>query len=100
MNNDALLEPIVLLMAFLGLATHFLKAMMEIKLSKADITFSEYWKTKPYQSLLSVIGCIVGYISLDSMGQLTSLTAFGVGYMANSMADIIGSRTVKKVENN
>jgi len=90
-------------MLFLGVTTHFLKEIINIRKEetrnnvKEKTTFLSYWKDYPYQSLLSIIGAIVGYNLLDMTNQLTPLTAFGVGYISNSISDIIGNRITNKI---
>lgn len=84
-------------MAVCGLLTHFLKDVVRIRAEKDKISLHQYWTMYPYQTMLSVIGAIVGVVALQEMNQLTSLTAFGAGYMSNSVADIIGKRTGDKI---
>lgn len=87
----------LLSMLLLGLATHFIKAMMQIMKDGKPITPICYWRDYPYQSSLSLIGAVVGFVALRETGNLSLITAFGVGYMANSVADILGSRTQGKL---
>jgi hypothetical protein len=84
-------------MAICGLLTHFLKDLMRIRAEKDKISLYEYWVMYPYQTLLSLIGTVVGIVALEEMSQLSSLTAFGAGYMSNSVADVIGKRTGDKI---
>ena len=84
-------------MMLLGLAVHFIKVMMTIMKDGQPITPIAYWKDYPYQSALSLIGAVVGFVALKETGNLSLITAFGVGYMANSVADILGSRTQGKL---
>lgn len=80
-------------MMLLGTASHFLKKVVEIRRAGESNSLIDYWRRHPYESLLSIIGAIVGLIVLHQMGELTLLTAYGTGYMANSMSDALGSRT-------
>lgn len=80
-----------------GLLTHFLKDIVRIKKESGFITPKQYWAKHPYQTTLAIIGATVGFIALSSTGQLTPITAFGVGYMANSVADTIGKRSIDKI---
>lgn len=89
-----------LFMLFLGLASHFLKDLIRLAAEGNMLTLRQYWLKNPYQTVLSIIGAIVGYVALGSSGQLTALTAFGAGYMANSVADLIGKRTTAKLKSN
>ena len=82
------------LMALAGLLSHFLKDVIAIqRKEKKIISHNEYVKLFPYQTLLCLIGVFVGMVGLHELGQLTNVTAFAVGYMANSVADIIGKRS-------
>ena len=85
-------------MLIYGLLSHYLKKMSEAVISDEKVTPVKYWSRNPYQTLLCAIGAVVGYAALIETHQLTGLTAFGVGYMSNSIADIIGARTARKLE--
>lgn len=88
-----------ILMVILGLLTHFLKDLIRIKQEEgAPPNIIKYWKDNPYQTLLSIVGALSGYFALLETGQLTALTAFGIGYMANSVADVLGKRALNKIE--
>lgn len=84
-------------MLVLGLATHFLVDVIALRKTDPSAGFKSYWTANPYQSALSIIGALVGYAVLDGMGELTLVTAYGVGYMANSVPDVIGKRTGGKL---
>lgn len=84
-------------MLVLGVFAHFLKAMGQIRKDGELISPVEYWRKNPYHSLMTVIGAIVGFVALMEMGQLSPVNAFAFGFMANSVADIIGSRSVNKL---
>ena len=84
-------------MAVIGLLPHFLKDLVRIRAEGNKIGMHTYWTKYPYQSMLCVIGAIVGIAALEEMNQLTSLTAFGAGYMSNSVADVIGKRATGKM---
>ena len=56
-----------------------------------------YWRQYPYHTLLAIIGALVGYAALLASDKLDALSAFGVGYMANSMSDLIGTRAAEGV---
>lgn len=87
-----------ILMLILGLATHFLKEMLRIKKETGKVpNILQYWKDNPYQTLLCLIGAAAGYFALLETAQLTALTAFGIGYMANSVADVLGKRSLDKL---
>ena len=83
------------LMLILGVLAHFFKALAQIRVNGHPINPIKYWLDHPYHSALTVIGAIVGYVALMETGQLTAINAFGIGFMANSVADVIGSRSTK-----
>lgn len=78
--------------------THFLKDMARLKAEGDKLGLCNYWAKFPIQSSISVVGALAGFAALHETKQLTGLTAFGVGYMANSVADAIGKRSITKVE--
>lgn len=87
-----------LVMVICGLIVHFLKDLIRIKQETDKLpSIKGYWREHPYQSLICIVGAVVGFIALFSTGQLTPITAFGVGYMANSVADTIGKRSLDKL---
>lgn len=85
-------------MLTLGLASHYLKELARITKEDGKPPHpSHYWINYPYQSILSVTGSLAGFIMLYESGQISALTAFGIGYMADSAADIIGKRSEGKL---
>lgn len=87
-------------MLMYGVATHFLKKLMQHRMETGGDGMAHpihYFKGHPYQSLLSIVGALAGYAALSGSGELTLLTAYGMGYMADSAADTIGGRTMKKI---
>jgi hypothetical protein len=87
-----------LFMSLLGLLTHFLKDMARIHKEECRfISLRGYWIEHPYQSIFCLIGMIIGLVILHSMNELSSLNAFGVGYMSNSIADTAGKRAGGKI---
>lgn len=84
----------LVLMLVLGLVAHFLKDFARIrKETGRNPSIMRYWRDNPHQSLLSVVSAVAGFIVLLETKELTSVTAFMLGYMANSVADILGKRT-------
>lgn len=92
---DPLLPPLAIhaLLCLLGLAAHFCKELIRIQRDTGAPPHAvRYWSKHPYQTALCVIGAAVGFLGLYEAQQLTSVTAFGCGWMANSMADVMGKR--------
>lgn len=87
-------------MMCMGLATHFLVDLARMMKESEDLRLSNYLfgSTKNrIATSLSTIGAVVGYVALDQMNELTAITAFGAGYMANTVPDVLGKRTGKKL---
>ena len=85
-------------MMLYGLATHFLKDLARIKAEEGRLMSPcGYFADYPYQTLLATVGALAGLGALHTTGELTAITAFGSGYMANSMADVIGKRSMERL---
>lgn len=95
-------HPLVLMV--LGLLTHFVKAFAEImKATGIRMTPWSYYVQNPWHSLLAVIGALVGYalligevnmIKLDgAAANAIRINAFFIGYMADSVLDMLGQRS-------
>lgn len=89
---------ILVLLLLGGMASHFLKKLIEARQSGNDFDLIQYFKANPYQTALSIISGFVGFFALYGTAELTRVTAFGLGYMCNSVADIVGERSVKKLQ--
>lgn len=76
----------------LGLLTHFLKKLVVARKDDEGINFKSYWIDHPYQSIISIIGGIVGFALMIEMGELSLLTSFFYGYIADSSIELIGRR--------
>jgi hypothetical protein len=90
--DTVITHPFILLL--LGLATHFIKTFAQIKNNTGrNVKFRTYYLSNPYQTLLCIIGALAGYAVFAGMNELTKLNAFMIGYMADSMMDILGQRS-------
>ena len=101
-------HPLVLMV--LGLLTHFVKALAEIKKNvgrEVRVNIRTYYFDNPYHTALAILGALVGYALLigdedvmrlsDTAANALRINAFFIGYMADSMLDILGQRsTVNK----
>lgn len=92
-------NPILLhaLMLMLGVYCHFLKALMQKKKDGTPMTFHQYWIGNRYQAQISIIASVVAFFALMQMGELSMVTAWGAGFVCNSAADVMGSRTLDKL---
>lgn len=97
-----LMHPFILMM--MGLITHFVKAMAEIKKGTGiTMTPRMYYFQNPWHTILSFVGAFVGYAFFIGDEDLSKLSdtaanalranAFFVGYMADSVIDMIGQRS-------
>lgn len=85
-------------MLILGFMAHHLTVLTDLKLVKGkDIGFSWYVKERPIKLVLSLIGAIVGYITLDHYGELSVVTSFGVGFISDSVTDRLGKIASSKL---
>lgn len=76
-----------------GLAGHFLAKFMELRKTEPTLTLAHYIRAHPYQLAYSSISAAVAALALWNYGELTAITAVGVGYMCDSILDKIGNRT-------
>ncbi len=85
-------HPVTLL--FIGLFLHLVKKVVEIRQSGQEIGLVGYVKKRPYLTISALGGALAAY-GLMPAEQINSLTAFGLGYMANSAVDAIGRAPIK-----
>lgn len=93
----AISEPAMLVY---GILTHFLVELVRLTADKEPRSLVSYLlgtTRRTAQTAISVIGALVGYAALAQTGDLSPITAFGVGYMANTVPDALGKRTAGKV---
>jgi len=83
MNTTVLILTILSLLA--GTGTHIIKKVVERR--KTDETFSlkDFLTKYPYKTALTLMAGVAGFVGLLATGELTYLTAFMAGYMANSL---------------
>ena len=82
----------------LGLFSHHIAVLAEMSSVKGKkVKFSEYIKLRPYKMSMSITGSIVGFIALAQMGELTLLTAFGIGMACSDVADRAGRIAIGKL---
>lgn len=89
---------ILVLLLILGLASHLLKKVVaEVRAGNRDISIRSYWLENPYPTALGIVGAVTGFVLLYDTPELTKLTAWGLGYMCDSAAEMFGDRAMKKV---
>ena len=80
-------------MTLCGVASHVLKQIIQVRQTDETLHIGAYLTKYPYQMTLMLVGAIVAFIVLLEMNQLNMASAFMGGYMANSVADIVGDRS-------
>ena len=76
-----------------GLLGHFLGKLKELRKTEPSLTVRRYIQARPYQLAYSAVSAVVAAVALWHYGELTAITAVGVGYMSDSILDKIGNRT-------
>lgn len=82
--------PLAMLLA--GLVTHLLKKFMEVRQQLEALTLGAYLKARPYKTAMAVIGAGAGYLLTAEASVPSLVAAFGVGYAADSMLEVVGAR--------
>lgn len=86
-------------MLWFGVAIHLVKELARIKTeSGVMISPKKYIMDHPYQSVLMVIGALVGFTILMETGQLTPINALMYGYISDSIIDVMGKRAEDKIK--
>lgn len=79
-----------------GMLMHYLKKVIEsariYRKTGQKLSLIRYWKDYPYRSAFSVISALAGFAALYGTEELTKLTAFGLGYMSESVTSVMGKR--------
>src|SRR3990167_2838866 len=86
-------------MLIYGMLAHFARKVIAAQAHQSDRRpcITDYWKHNPMQTIVSLTGALAGFGALYGSPELTKLTAFGIGYMADNLADAVGEQTLKKV---
>lgn len=91
MNNWA----VIAVMAFMGVITHWVKQIALARRQSVCMTglgIRGYWLNHWPETVTAFTSTIAGIALLHEIGYVTPVTAFGVGYLGNSAADLIGGR--------
>ena len=88
----------IAMMAY-GIFMHYIKRVIEEREKDEETTLASYWYKYPYKSLFSILGAFAGFGALYGTEELTKLTAFGIGYMSDSMAEILSAKAMKNIDN-
>lgn len=81
-------DPVTMGMLGLGVVTH--QVLTLAKKSKDDghpPSLKDYYKQRPYDTAGTVLLSVIGYMTLGGLGELTNLTALGVGFTGDSVGN-------------
>lgn len=56
-----------------------------------------YYRDFPYATAYSALSSIIGYFMLIGMGELSIITAIGMGFIGESISDTAGARAKKAI---
>lgn len=94
----------------MGLFAHFGRKILASVAHETDQRpcFTDYWKKNPIQTGMSLIGATAGYAMfahfpdfheyVPEIQNVIRATAFGVGYMADSVVDAVGEKVTKRIK--
>lgn len=90
---------ILVVLLHMGMVTHFGRKIIASVSHGTERRpcITDYWKQYPIQSALALVGAYTGFLVLYGTPELTRVVAFGLGYMADNIADAIGDRAIAKV---
>jgi hypothetical protein len=82
--------------ALVGVLTHWLKQLALARKATPEgfgrIDVKTYWLTYWPETLTMVTSTLAGIALLHELNYLSPVAAFGVGYLGNSAADLVGGR--------
>lgn len=70
----------------LGYVVHILKKVIQQRQRNETFSLKDYINKWPYQTIVSLIMSLGGYLGLMAVGDLTAASAFLMGVTANSLA--------------
>ena len=75
----------LILLMIAGTGTHVLKKVVERRKTDTTFTLRSWLTAYPYKTVLTLMAGAAGFLGLMGAGELTYLTSFMTGYMANSL---------------
>jgi len=72
----------------LGTITHVLKKVVETRKTDTSFSMKKYLTLYPYKTMLTVMAGLGAYLGLLSTDELSYVTAFMGGFMANSLGGV------------
>lgn len=82
----------VVALVLLGTLAHVLKRIVEVRQDNKEFGIKEYFGLYPYATALMVLTALGTSAGLYAAGELTLVTAFATGYMAQSVARATGNK--------
>jgi hypothetical protein len=87
---------LIAIMALLGVLTHWAKQVTLARRANVPgmgvISLKDYWVTYWPETITAISSTVAGIALLHELGHVTPVAAYGVGYLGNSAADLIGGR--------
>ncbi len=76
---------ILVLLMVAGTATHIIKKVVERRQTDETFSLKNFLTKYPYKTILTMMAGVGGFLGLMAAGELSYVTAFMTGYMANSL---------------
>lgn len=71
-----------------GSATHIVKKVVERRKTNAEFSMMDFLTKYPYKTILTVMAGVGAYLALMGAGELTLISAFMAGYIADSLGGV------------
>lgn len=72
----------------LGNITHIVKKVIATRETDGTFSLKKYLTMFPYKTFMVIMAGVGGYLGLMAVGELTYVTAFMAGFMANSLGGV------------
>lgn len=79
-------------MAVLGHLIHLLKKVVEVRASGQPVGLVGFVRERPYRTAMGVAGSAAAMGYMFDSGDVTAMTALGIGYMADSGLAMLDKR--------
>lgn len=76
---------ILILLLVAGTATHIVKKVVERRQTDETFSLKDFLTKYPYKTVLTLMAGVGGFLGLMAAGELSLVTSFMTGYMANSL---------------
>ncbi len=73
----------------LGAVTHIIKKVVERRKTNEKFSLKDYLTKYPYKTFLVIMAGAAGYLGLLSVSELTFVSAFMTGYVADSLGGAV-----------